>query len=98
MRQWILLALLVICIPAAAQTKPSATTKPVKGQAAPPPEQLLNSMLKPQAASGRTPIVPLPDPPKVDPATGKIVPPNPPTPTLKREGQFITDAVCRMQK
>ena len=58
----------------------------------------MNAMLKPRTDSGRAPIQPLPDPPKIAPDTGKIIPPNPPTLTLKREGQFITDAVCRMQK
>jgi hypothetical protein len=93
MRFYILIALCVFSASTFAQTKPSATTKPVKGLAAPAPESLLGSMLKP-----RTPIQPLPDPPRIDPATNKIVPPNPPTPTLKREGTFITDQVCRMQK
>jgi hypothetical protein len=103
MRAWLGLPILLLAFAATttiamAQTKPaSPTTRPVKGTNAPAPDQLMNSMLKPQG-DPRAPLQPLPDPPKVDPATGKIIPPNPPTPVLKREGSFVIDRPGRIQK
>jgi len=84
-----------------AQTTRPATapaTQPMKGMAAPPPEQLLNSLLKPPTDSGGRVIQPLPDPPRVDPATGQIIAPNPPTPVLKHEGQYVIDETGRLVK
>jgi hypothetical protein len=100
MKMWIAIVVMLLTGVAQGQTtKPAgATTKPVKGMSAPNAEQLMNSMLKPPSDGGRVPIQPLPDPPKVDPATGKIVPPNPPTPLLKREGSFVFDLTGRLQK
>lgn len=80
-------------------TRPATapTTQPLKGIAAPPPEQLLNSLLKPPEENGRV-IPPLPDPPRINPATGQIIAPNPPTPVLKREGQYVIDETGRLVK
>src|SRR5256885_16734015 len=80
-------------------TRPSSgpTTRPRPGANAPSPEQLMNSMLKPQGETGRV-LVPLPDPPKIDVATGKTVAPNPPQPTLMREGSPILDRTGRLTK
>lgn len=103
MKAWLGLLTVLLASAAAlttvnAQTKPGGpTTRPVKGTNAPPADQLTNSMLKPQT-DAHGPLQPLPDPPKVDPATGKVIPPNPPTPVLKREGSFVIDRPGRIQK
>lgn len=79
-------------------TKPStgATTRPRGAANVPSQEQLMNSMLKPQD-TGRV-LMPLPDPPKIDAATGKTVAPNPPQPTLMREGSPILDRTGRLTR
>jgi hypothetical protein len=85
--------------PGSSTTRPSSgpTTRPRGSVNAPSPEQLMNSMLKPPGETGRV-LVPLPDPPKIDAATGKTVAPNPPQPTLMREGSPILDRTGRLTK
>src|SRR5438445_13862203 len=102
MKAWLGLILVLAFatrIASAQTTKPAAapTTKPVQGTNAPAADQLMNSMLKPQT-DAHGPIQPLPDPPKVNPATGKVIPPDPPTPVLHREGSFVIDRPGRIQK
>src|SRR5439155_1163064 len=60
-------------------------------------EDLMNSMLKPPADTGRV-LVPQPDAQRVDPATGKAVAPNPPPPKLIREGTYIVDRIGRLTR
>ena len=101
MKIGIALLFCLISSSAFAQTTRPATapaTQPMTGIAAPPPEQLLNSLLKPQTDSGGRVIQALPDPPRINPATGQIIAPNPPTPVLKREGQFVIDETGRLVK
>jgi hypothetical protein len=96
----VLFCCVISCSIFAQSTKPTtkAATQPAHGVAAPPPEQLLNSLLKPQTDNNGRVIQPLPDPVRRDPATGNIIAPNPPTPTLKREGQYVIDATGRLTK
>ncbi len=77
---------------------PGATTRPRPGANAPSPDQLMNSMLRPPVENSRLPLQPLPDPLKVDTATGKTVAPNPPQPVLRREGSPILDRTGRLTK
>jgi hypothetical protein len=56
----------------------------------------MNSMLKPQD-NGRV-LMPLPDPVRPDPGTGRMIAPNPPAPTLIREGTPILDRTGRVTK
>jgi hypothetical protein len=97
MKSLTIVAMLLIASVAGAQTtKP--TTMPAKpGADAPSPDQLLNSMLKPPANSGRV-IQPLPDSPKIDAGSGKAVAPNAPAVKLLREGSPIVDRVGRLTK
>jgi hypothetical protein len=93
----LVLIVLLLGTVASAQTKPAApATKPSR-TAPPSADQLMNSMLKPPTDSGRV-LQPLPDPPKVDAATGRVVAPSPPQPTLMREGSYIVDRVGRLNK
>ena len=103
MRTFVLLVIMAFITGAAwaegPTTQPSTsapTTRPRGAANAPSPDQLMNSMLKPQD-TGRV-LVPLPDPPRVDPGTGKTVAPNPPQPTLIREGSPILDRTGRLTK
>ena len=88
---------IVIMLSVAAGALGQPTTKPSGPTTRPGVDQLMNSMLKPPGDSGRV-LQPLPDPPKVDPATGKIVAPNPPAPNLVREGTYVVDRVGRLTK
>jgi hypothetical protein len=93
----LLLIVVLLGAVASAQTRPSGpSTKPSR-TAPPSADQLMNSMLKPPTDSGRV-LQPLPDPPKVDAATGRVVAPSPPQPTLIREGSYLVDRVGRLNK
>ena len=97
MKSLTILAMLLCASVAGAQTtKP--TTKPARsGADAPAPDQLLNSMLKPPANSGRV-IQPLPDSPKIDAGSGKAIAPNAPTVKLIREGTPVVDRIGRLTR
>jgi hypothetical protein len=91
------IALLGASAVALAQTKPTGpATRPAR-TTPPSADQLMNSMLKPPTDTGRI-LQPLPDPPKVDAATGRVVAPSPPQPSLMREGSYIVDRVGRLNK
>jgi hypothetical protein len=106
MKTLLRLAMLLVAVTPMASAQPATqpaagggpTTRPApRGANAPPADQLLNSMLKPPQDSGRV-LQPLPDPPKVDAGTGKVVAPIAPQPTVMREGSYVVDRVGRLTK
>ena len=95
MKRLCILAVLLSISVASAQPKPTTapTTKPVKPLA---PDQLLNSMLKPNDP-GRV-LQPAADAPKYDATAEKAVAPGAQPIRLRREGTTINDVVGRLTR